>query len=265
MASKGQGKSHGFGIQTRQKDDDLWRSSADLVVGTPLALPARLVQGYGSVKFLITSSQAMRLRVEQAPTGDGPWTETDRADSVLSTSGTGQVICASIGPCGPYARAFVDNIGAATATDFEFTALGHPIGEGVVGGSSGGVASNVSIVGNGQVQTVEALPLLAGGVSFDGGSKDNINFEAMSVSLTVSSTLGTTVVVKFQQRASGADTFRDADSITVPVPAGGAPGPLVNFDRVWSVTRRFGRIRVENTGANPLTVAECVVVQKPIS
>lgn len=125
--------------------------------------------------------------------------------------------------------------------------------------------ANIAVDGNEQIQTVEAIGLLAGGAAFDGASKDNINHEAMSASLTVSSTLGTTVTVRFQQRATGADTFRDADVASFAVPAGGAPGPLVNFDRVWSVTRRFGRIRVENTGANPLTTAELVVMQKPIS
>ncbi|MGI0149199.1 MAG: hypothetical protein ACREDF_06680, partial [Thermoplasmata archaeon] len=97
---------------------------------------------------------------------------------------------------------------------------------------------------------------------FDGSEQDSIDHEAFSASLTVASTLGTTIVVRFQQRATGAATFRNADSITLPVPVGGA---LVNFDRVWSVSRRFVRIQVENTGANPLTTAELVVMQKPIS
>lgn len=126
-----------------------------------------------------------------------------------------------------------------------------------------GVGANVDVVGNGQVQTVEAITLLAAAAVFNGESKDNINYEAMSASLTVASTLGTTVTVRFQQRAIDSDTFRDTDVISgIAVPVGGA---LVNFDRVWSVSRRFGRIQVENTGVNPLTTAELVVMQKPIS
>lgn len=132
-----------------------------------------------------------------------------------------------------------------------------------VTGFVGGVPIPALITGNRQIQTVEALPLLAPAAVFDGASKDNIDYESMSASLTLASTLGTTVAIRFQQRATGADVFRSADVVVgVVVPVGGA---LVNFDRVWSISRQFGRVQVENTGVNALTTAELVVVQKAIS
>lgn len=128
--------------------------------------------------------------------------------------------------------------------------------------STAGIDTLSTVVANRQVQTVETIGLLAGGASFDGVSADMTDHEAFSASLTVASTVGTTVILRFQQRATGAATFRNADSITIPVPVGGA---LVNFDRAWSITREFVRIRIENTGANPLTTAELVTTKKPIS
>lgn len=176
----------------------------------------------------------------------------------------------SLIPIYPYKRVVLESgdidIGAVEIKDqdSDLRADVTPVGGGlnglVVTGPPGGLGSD--ILGNRQVQTVEAIGLLAALATFDGSTQDSIDHEAFSASLTVASALGTTVVIRFQQRAAAPDTFRTADEMTLAVPAGGA---LVNFDRVWSVTRQFVRAQVENTGANPLTVAELVTMRKPVS
>jgi hypothetical protein len=229
-------------------------------------------QGHAAVHAAVSNNTVGELQIFQAWRADGPFVLTHKVTTALeAVSGlhTAEIIA-------PVSRRFVrvtfipaaapPGLGAAFEIGFYFEPRADSGSEAIAGGAAVDIIPDqVTVIGNKQIQTVEALPLLASSASFDGGEKDNIDFEAMSVSLTVSSTLGTTINVKFQQRASGADTFRDTDVIAVAVPAGGAPGPLVNFDRVWSISRRFGRIRVENTGANVLVTAECIVVQKAIS
>jgi hypothetical protein len=157
-------------------------------------------------------------------------------------------------------------LGESFEIGFYFEPRADSGSEAIAGGAAVDIIPDqVTVIGNKQIQTVEAIPLLAAAASFDGSTQDSINFEAFSASLTVSSTLGTEVTVRFQQKATVPDTFRNTDVIVIPVPAGGAPGPLVNFDRVWSISREFVRIQVENTGVNPLVTAELVTMRKAIS
>jgi hypothetical protein len=72
--------------------------------------------------------------------------------------------------------------------------------------------------------------------------------------------VGTTVNVNLQHRhASG--VWRTVDSIPLVV----AAGAEVEFNRVWSVTRRYNRIQLVNTTANALAETELVTMQKPMA
>lgn len=222
-------------------------------------------KGHAEYHVGVVNDTAFTLQIQHAWLSTGQFTEDQTIASVADPV-TGKQVAEIIAPV---TKRFIKVVVTAPApglgANFEAGIYFQPRASGGViasGGGGGGVAASVTVIGNQQVQTVEALPLLAGGASFDGVEKDNLNFEAMSASLTLASGAGTTIVVKFQQSATSGGTKRDADSITLAIPAGGA---LVNFDRVWSATRRFGRIRVENTGAGALTTAELVVMQKPIS
>jgi len=139
------GRNHNFVIQTRQKEDALYASSELLAVGATLALPVRLVAGYGAVKFLAFSDVMFRIRIEQAPASDGPWTETHRVNSGVNGGGIDQVACLAILPCGSFMRVFVDNIGAAAMTSFSLSGTGHPIANGAVEIGDSSPASNVNL------------------------------------------------------------------------------------------------------------------------
>lgn len=142
------GKNHGFGIPTRQKDDELFRRKADagvIVSGETAEFPIRRVLGYGVIRFLVISDQPIRLRIEEASDPEGPWVETERLASIASTSGSGQqFICADISPCGTFMRIFLDNIGGSDSESSDLAGFGHPIaGGGGAGGGGGGAPASV--------------------------------------------------------------------------------------------------------------------------
>ena len=89
-----------FVIQTRQKDDQLFRLERTTITpATAVPLPAREIVGYGEIRFLVFSEEPMTLRIEQSPTGTGPWVETERLTSIASPSDLGQnMICAGVAP-----------------------------------------------------------------------------------------------------------------------------------------------------------------------
>lgn len=176
------GKNHGFGIQTRQKDDELFRlNSADpktpqIASGDTAQFPVRRVSGYGVIRFLVTADEVMRLRIEEAPTPQGPWVETERLTAVASTSGSGQFfICTDVPPCSVLMRIFLDNMGAAAVTA-DLSGLGHPIagGGGSSGGGGGAPASIVELKdGNGGTTLasvkLDGMPIGAQGSVLAGG------------------------------------------------------------------------------------------------
>lgn len=132
-------KGHNFVIQTRQKDDLLFERKPDadaVAAGDSIQFPTRRVVGYGVVRFLAVADVTMRLRIEEAPTPEGPWIETSRTSSVVSTSGAGQLICVAIEPCSVYMRVFLDNTSGSDA-ELTLTGHGHPVAGG--GGGGGGV------------------------------------------------------------------------------------------------------------------------------
>lgn len=116
-------------VATRQRTDPLWDSSELLASGGTFTGAVRLVAGYGGINIFIASNLSFRLRMEEACSEDGPWTETDRQTSALNEEGTRQVICRRFVPCGAYARIRVDNLGGATMTVFSLCLLGLPIGD----------------------------------------------------------------------------------------------------------------------------------------
>lgn len=223
-------------------------------------------RGHAEYHVGVVNANPFTLQVQHSWRSTGAFTEDQTVASVVDPV-TGKSVAEIVAPVTKrFIKVLVSVPAPGLAADFEAGIYFQPRASGPVtlsGGGGGGAAVTATIVANQQVQTVEALPLLASLASFNGSEQDSINFEAFSASLTLASTLGTTVTIRFQERASGAATFRDADVISgLVIPVGGA---LINLDRVWSVTRRFVRIRVENTGANALTTAELVTMRKPIS
>jgi hypothetical protein len=223
-------------------------------------------KGHSEYHVGVVNNTPFTLQVQHSWRSTGAFTEDQTIASVVDPV-SGFSVAEIIAPVTKrFIRVHVtpDAIPPGLGADFEAGIYFQPRASGpVVSSAAGGGGAVVNVSGNQQIQTIEAITLLAAAATFNGGQKDNINYESLSASLTLASAAGTTVTIRFQQRASGALTFRDTDVIVgVAIPAGGA---LVNFDRVWSITRRFGRIQVENTGANALTTAELVVVQKPIS
>lgn len=142
-----------FSIPTRQKDDQLYRIAQTAVsAGATATLPVRRIEGYGAVRFLAFADGSFRLRVEQAPTQDGPWVETERLSSSASPSGSGQqFVCQAVTPCGAFMRAFVDNTSGSLST-LELIGLGHPI----AGGAGGGGGASTGGCDPGTVITTEA-------------------------------------------------------------------------------------------------------------
>lgn len=141
----------GFAIATRQKDDDLFRTTAPVTAPTEFVSPTRLVSGYGGVRFLIFADVAFRLKIEQAPPTDqatppeASWVETNRVSSTLNDAGTRQIVCASIQVCGEFMRIRLENTSGAPMTVLELSGLGHPIGEGSSPTGGGGLAAAVNL------------------------------------------------------------------------------------------------------------------------
>lgn len=142
-----------FVIQTRQKDDILYRIAAtDIAAAGSATLPVRKVIGYGVIRFLAFSDDTLVLRIEQGPTKNGPWVETDRLPSVASPGGSQQMVCGAVSPCAPFMRGFLDNTGGGTE-EVELVGSGHPVAAG--GGHSGGGGGPATVVeiedGNGGI------------------------------------------------------------------------------------------------------------------
>jgi hypothetical protein len=133
----GNGRNHNLVIQTRQKDDELFKHVKPLLDGEVIELPIRRVSGYGSVKFLAISDLPFQLRIEEACSKDGPWTETHRVDSAVNPAGTDEIICSAVFPCGVFMRVFIENMGGSDQAAFNLCGAGHPIG-GASGDSTGG-------------------------------------------------------------------------------------------------------------------------------
>jgi hypothetical protein len=161
----GNGRNHNFVIQTRQKDDELFRLKEDAgpisAAGT-VAFPIRRVLGYGSIRFLAISTEILRLRIEEAPAPEGPWVETVRLTAVASPSGSGQFfICTDVSPCSVFMRIFLDNTGAGAAPA-ELSGFGHPVAGGGGGGGGGGGSPSVVELEDGNGGTTRASVKLDG-------------------------------------------------------------------------------------------------------
>lgn len=165
----GNGRNHNFVIQTRQKDDELFRLDSNSEKTQPISaggsaeFPIRRVLGYGVVRFLVVATEVMRLRIEEAPTPQGPWVETDRLTAVASTSGSGQFfICTDVSPCSTFMRVFLDNTGAS-AVEADLSGFGHPVaGGGGSGGGGGGGSPSVVELEDGNGGTTRASVKLDG-------------------------------------------------------------------------------------------------------
>jgi hypothetical protein len=219
-------------------------------------------KGHSEYHVAAVNATAFTLQVQHSWRSSGVFTEDQVVSSIVDPV-SGKHVAEIIAPVTKrFIKVVVKDV--LLAADFELGVYFQPRASGTVAlGGGGGSGASVTVVGNQQIQVVEAIPLLAGGATFISSNRDCLNYEAFSASITLGSTLGTTVTIRFTQGDTILAIFREADVIAgLVIPVGGA---LVNFDRVWSVTRRIVRVHVENTGANALTTAECVTMQKPIS
>lgn len=129
----------------------------------------------------------------------------------------------------------------------------------VVGGGGGGGGA---ITGNTQVQSIETTAALGASATFTGTEFNNINYEAMGISVyLMGGGVDTTVTVTFQQSQAAAGTKRPADSVILNV----AAGANVYFDRIWHITRQYGQVTLTNNTANALAATEVIAMRKAIS
>lgn len=245
------GRNHNFEIQTRQKDDELFRFSDSVVPGTPFESAIRRVLGYGVIRFLAISNVPMILRVEESSSKDGPWVETVRVASAASTSGDGQqLICADLSPCGVFMRVFLDNVGGEAAI-LDFAGFGHPVAGGGStggGGGGGGIAGVVELEdGNGGVTRasvkVDGILIGAQGSVLVGGRDPNGFQRTLSVDafgrLIISSTVP--IVVSGAVVVTGAVLAKGSPGATIttdPDVAVGT-GATVPLGAIPAGTRRF--------------------------
>jgi len=225
------GKNHGFGIPTRQKDDELFRLNS--LATSPVSVPAagtvafaiRRVVGYGVIRFLVISNEVATLRIEEAPTPKGPWVETDRLTAVASPSGSGQFfICTDVSPCGAFMRIFLDN-GGAGAVIPDLIGFGHPIaGGGGSGGGGGGGSPSIVELEDGNGGTTRASVKLDGvligaqGSVLAGGRDPGGAQRALAVNAAGQ------LIISIGPSTPGASITTPADTVvgigaTVPLPA----------------------------------------------
>lgn len=116
-----------FVIQTRQKEDFLFLSVATLL-GAGGTLPTGIFQsdGYSVINILGISDQPFRIRIEEAPTKDGPFVQTGLLTSALDAATGLQKIANRYVPTGAFMRAFVDNLGGPQ-TIFQVVFAGLPL------------------------------------------------------------------------------------------------------------------------------------------
>lgn len=137
-----------FVIATRQVADLLWSSAALLGIPTPPATLAtkafsvREVDGYSAIAFLGIADQSFQIRVQEASTPVGPWTQTALLASSLDAVLGVQKVVTRIAPTGLFMRIFVDNLSATAMKLFSLSVLGIPEGSApgstTTGGGGGG-------------------------------------------------------------------------------------------------------------------------------
>jgi hypothetical protein len=113
-------------VGSRARMDALWASITALASGGTFSGPARRVAGYGSLNLYIHSNLSFRLRIEEACSETGPWTESHRETSVVNDAGTAQIIASRFTPTAEFARVFVDNLGGALQGSFGLCIGGLP-------------------------------------------------------------------------------------------------------------------------------------------
>jgi hypothetical protein len=113
-------------VETRQRADRLWESAVALAVSGTFSGAPRRTAGYGRLNVFISSNLSFRLRIEEACSESGPWTETHRATSAANDAGTAQVVTDPFTPSAEFARIFVDNLGVSPQTTFTLCVSGLP-------------------------------------------------------------------------------------------------------------------------------------------
>lgn len=131
-------------IASRQRTDPLFESTDLLATGATFSSVRRDTRGYGSLTILAFSDLSFRIRIEEALSSDGPWTEVARITSALNEAGTDQGVYRRIVPIGSFMRVFVDNLGVTDMTRFQFSVRGLPVGD-PANAAGGDITADVTV------------------------------------------------------------------------------------------------------------------------
>lgn len=123
-------------ITTRQRLEPLFVLHIPLTAGQTFQFDVREVHGYDAVNFLGVSNLPFSIRVEEACSADGPWTQTATFATAPDPALGVESLCDRVIPCGTHMRVFIDNPGAAQ-TFLDFCGGGLPIFSSGGSGSQG--------------------------------------------------------------------------------------------------------------------------------
>lgn len=113
-------------IATRQKVERLADAPSPLGPSATFVFPPRLVIGYSAISFFVLSDQPFEVRVEQACSEDGPWTNTSTLSSTFDLVALVHRVCARIAPCGSHLRVTLANLSPSSQTILQVCIFGIP-------------------------------------------------------------------------------------------------------------------------------------------
>jgi hypothetical protein len=120
--------SGGFVIPTRQKVDFLFTQTSPGLMGAGQTFTSAVseVAGYSAVAFLIVSDQPFQLRVLEAATPSGPFTQTASVNSTLDAASGLQKATVRVVPSGSFMRMMIQNLGGPQ-TVLQLSPYGLPL------------------------------------------------------------------------------------------------------------------------------------------
>jgi len=220
-------------------------------------------RGHAEYHIAAVNDTAFTLQVQHSWRTSGVFTEDQTVPSVLDPV-SGKHVADIVSPVTKRYLKVLVTIPAPGLANFELGWYFQPRASGpttVSGGGGGG--SVVSVGGNQQVQHIETETALIGSGSFTSTARDYLNYESMGVSVFIErDTADTNVDVTIEHSKDGTTNWRTVEVVNCPVTAA---APTYKLDRVYAVTRRYYRVKLENKTANALKTTDLVVMQKPIS
>ena len=216
-------------------------------------------RGHSEYHVAVVNDNAFTLTITHSWRPAGAFTQDESIVSVIDPP-TGYHVAEVIAPVTKrYVRVNVASPAPGLGANFELGFYFQPRASGPVVTSAGG--NVVAINGNQQVQNVETVAPLGANATFDGASRDCINYEAFGVSVHLLGLLATTVTLNVQHRHDPAATWRNLETILLVVGA----GVTVPFSRIYGALRRYLRVQAINGTANALSETEIVTMMKPLS